>query len=80
MYHSGISGLISEMPYSLHVFLHSNLPSVSDTAPTNHLFHISSKAKTNVTASVHFTDDDVSFYDGPGMLIRKTSKPCINSM
>ena len=38
-----------------------------------------SRAKTNVIATVHFTDDDVSFYDGPGMLIRKTAKPCINS-
>ena len=28
--------------------------------------------------SVHFTD--ISFYDGPGMLIPKTAKPCINSM
>ena len=27
----------------------------------------------------YFTDDDVSFYDGPGMLIRQTVKPCINS-
>ena len=31
-------------------------------------------------ATVHFTDDDVSFYDGPGMRIRKTAKPCISSM
>ena len=38
-----------------------------------------SRAKTNVIATVHFTDDDVRFYDGPGMLIRKTTKPCINS-
>ena len=38
-----------------------------------------SREKTNVVATVHFTDDDVSFYDGPGMLIRKTTKPCINS-
>ena len=38
-----------------------------------------SRAKTNVIAFVHFTDDDVSFYDGPRMLIRKTAKPCINS-
>ena len=30
-------------------------------------------------ASVHVTDD-VSFCDGPGMLIRKTPKPCINSI
>ena len=37
-----------------------------------------SRTKTNVIATVHFTDDDVSFYDGPGMLIRKTAKPCIN--
>ena len=36
-------------------------------------------AKTNVIAAMHFTDDDVSVYDGPGMLIRKTAKPCINS-
>ena len=41
--------------------------------------HAASRAKTNVIASVHFTDDDVSFYDGPGMLFRKTVKPCINS-
>ena len=38
-----------------------------------------SRAKTNVIATVHFTGDNVSFYDGPGMLIRKTAKPCINS-
>ena len=38
-----------------------------------------SREKTNVIATVHFTDDDVSFYDGPGMLIPKTTKPCINS-
>ena len=30
-------------------------------------------------ATVHVTDD-VTFYDGPGMLIHKTAKPCINSM
>ena len=36
-----------------------------------------SMAKTNVIATVHFTDDDVSFYEGPGMLICKTTKPCI---
>ena len=39
-----------------------------------------SRAKTNVIATVHFTDDNVSFHDGPGMLIRKTAKPCINRM
>ena len=38
----------------------------------------SSRAKTNVIATVHVTDDDVSFYDGPGMRIRKTGKPGIN--
>ena len=38
-----------------------------------------SRAKTNVIATVHFTGDDISFDDGPGMLIRKTAKPCINS-
>ena len=38
-----------------------------------------SMAKTNVISTVHFTDDDVNFYDGPGMLIRKTAKSCINS-
>ena len=38
-----------------------------------------SRTNTHVIATVHFTDDDVSFYDGPGMLIRKTTKPCINS-
>ena len=37
------------------------------------------RAKTYVIATVHFTDDDVSFYDSPGMLIRKTTKPRINS-
>ena len=31
-------------------------------------------------ANVHVTDDDISFCDGPGLLIRKTVKPCINSM
>ena len=29
---------------------------------------------------MHFTDDDVSFYDGPGTLIRKTAKPCIKDV
>ena len=38
-----------------------------------------SRAKSNAIATVYFTDDDVSFYEGPGMLIRKTAKPCINS-
>ena len=37
------------------------------------------KEKTNVITTVHFTDDDVSFYDSPRMLIRKTAKPCFNS-
>ena len=45
------------------------------TLPANAI----SRAKTNVIATVHVTVDDVSFYDGPGMLIRKTAKPCINS-
>ena len=31
-------------------------------------------------ATVHITDDDVRFWDSPGMLIHKTAKPCINSM
>ena len=43
------------------------------------LENVASRAKTNVIATVQFTDDDVSFYDGPGMLIRKTAKPCMNS-
>ena len=34
---------------------------------------------TILRASVHVTDDDVSFCDSPGMLIRKTAKPYINS-
>ena len=38
-----------------------------------------SRTKTNVIATVQFTVDDVSFYDGLGMLIRKTAEPCINS-
>ena len=38
-----------------------------------------SRAKTNIIATVHFTDDDVSFYDSPEMLILKTAKSCINS-
>ena len=38
-----------------------------------------SRAKTNIIATVHFTDNDVSFYNGTGMLIRKTAKPCIKS-
>ena len=38
-----------------------------------------SRTKTNVIATMHFTYHDVSFYDGPGMLIRKTAKPYINS-
>ena len=43
------------------------------------LENTASRTKTNVIATVHITDDDVSFCDGPGMLIRKTAKPCINS-
>ena len=38
-----------------------------------------SRTKTNVIATVQFTDDDISFYDVPGMLIRKNAKPYINS-
>ena len=38
-----------------------------------------SRAKTNIIATEHFTADDVNFYDGPGILIHKTAKPCINS-
>ena len=30
-------------------------------------------------STMHFIDDDVSFYDGPGILVRKSAKPCINS-
>ena len=41
--------------------------------------NVASRAKTNLIATVHFTDDHISFYDGPGMLIHKTAKPCINS-
>ena len=33
-----------------------------------------SRANTNVIATVHITDDGVSFYDGPGMLIRHNRK------
>ena len=44
-----------------------------------HSENAASRAKTNVITTVHFTDDDVSFNDGPGMLICKTAKPCINS-
>ena len=47
-----------------------------------------SRAKTIViltsrkitVATVHVTGDDVSFYDGPGMLRCKTAKLCINSI
>ena len=38
-----------------------------------------SRAKTNVIATVHFTDDDVGSYKGPRMLILKTAKPSVNS-
>ena len=38
-----------------------------------------SRAKTNVITAVHFTDDDVSFYNGPGMVTSKTAKQSINS-
>ena len=38
------------------------------------------RTKTNVITTVHVTDDDVSFCDGPGMLIGKTAKLCINRM
>ena len=39
-----------------------------------------SRAKINVIATVHVTDDNVSFYDDPRMLIHKTAKLCINRM
>ena len=48
-----------------------------NTLPANVL---KTPAKINVIATVHFTDDDVSFNDDPRMLIRKTAKLCINSM
>ena len=38
-----------------------------------------SGAKINIIATVHVTDDDVSFCDGPGMIILKTAMLCINS-
>ena len=44
-----------------------------------HLENAASRAKNNVLTTVHFNDDDVRFYDIPGMLIRKTAKLCINS-
>ena len=44
-----------------------------------HFENAASRAKTNIIASVHFIDDDVSFCDSPGMLIRNTAKPCINT-
>ena len=40
------------------------------------------RAKTNgilTSATVYVTYDDVSFCDGPGMLIHETAKPCINT-
>ena len=39
-----------------------------------HSENAASRAKTDVITTAHFTDDDVSFYDGPRMLIRKTGK------
>ena len=48
-----------------------------NTLPANVL---KTPAKFNVIATVHFTDDDVSFNDDFGMLIRKTAKLGINSM
>ena len=41
--------------------------------PANVLKMLLPGQKTNVIATVHFTDDDVSFYDSPGMLIHKTA-------
>ena len=38
-----------------------------------------SRTKINIIATVHVTDDDVGFCDGPGMIILKIAKPCINS-
>ena len=49
--------------------------SVEKRVTCEHFENAASRAKTNIIATVHFTDDDVSFYDGPGMLIRKTAKP-----
>ena len=49
------------------------------TLPRERFENAAFRAKTNVIATVHFTDDDVSFYYDPGMLIRKTVKPGINS-
>ena len=49
------------------------------TLPANVFENAAARANTNIIATVHFTDDDVSSYDGPRMLIRKTAKPCINS-
>ena len=37
-------------------------------------------SRYNILATMRIIDDDVSFCDSPGMLIRKTEKPCINSM
>ena len=34
-----------------------------------------SRANINFIATARFSDDDVSFYDDPGMFIRKTTKP-----
>ena len=45
-----------------------------------HFENAASRAKINVIATVYFTDDDFIFYDGPGMLIPKTAKPCTYSM
>ena len=36
-------------------------------------------AKNNIIATMHITCEHVSFCDGPGMLIRKNAKSCINS-
>ena len=45
----------------------------------NVLKNAASRVKTNAIATVRFIDDGVSFCDGPGMLIRKTTNPCFNS-
>ena len=60
-------------------FLPIRIMARKSTLPANFLKNATSWAKSNVIATVQFTNDDISVYDGPRMLIRNTAKPCIKS-
>ena len=59
-------------------FLSEPIMSRKSTLPAN-VLKMPLPGQRQRLAPVLFTDDDVIFYDGPGRLIHKTLKPCINS-